>query len=59
LNRNRQTDGQKGGQTDGHGYIDSARRPDKEYVYFMEVVVGNDHFLNLLGQNGRSERSSM
>jgi len=23
-------------RTDGHGYIDSASRPDQEYIYFME-----------------------
>jgi len=22
-------------QTDGYGYIDSARRPEQEYIYFM------------------------
>jgi len=30
LHRNR--------QTDGYGYIDSARRPDQDYMYFMGSV---------------------
>jgi len=30
-----ETDRQTDGQTDGYGYIDSARRPDQEYIYFM------------------------
>jgi len=25
-------------RTDGHGYIDSACRPDKEYLYFWSVT---------------------